>query len=149
MRSGPALVVAMVLAGCWSERAAPTTPAALAAMERPREPWPASAPSRYVPPAQDRCAVVIAHVFDLTKDASGGRFPIAMLDELQQATVESCHETQWSEESLDCYEATVSSSDTTDCYRSMTMEQREDFERRFNDIHQRHRSAMVPQPSSP
>src|SRR5688572_2492569 len=135
-------LVLVVLAGCWSERApAQTTPISIATVERQREPWPSSKPAYFTPRSQDRCAIVTAHVFELTKtDASTGRFPTAVLDELIQATVESCHEMQWSEESLDCYEETATTSDMGDCYRSMTMEQGEDFEKRFTDIMQRRRS---------
>jgi hypothetical protein len=148
MRCWLALVV---LAGCWSERApSPAAPASIAAVERPREPWPSSTPMRFTPRVEDRCATVIGHVFELARqDASNGRFTAAMLDELLQVTIESCHETQWSEESLDCYEETTSSSDTSDCYSSMTMEQREDFERRFTEVMQRHRSPMMAPPPSP
>lgn len=148
MRCWLALVV---FAGCWSERApAPATPASIAAVERPREPWPSSTPVRFTPRVEDRCATVLTHVFELAKlDASNIRFTTAMLDELLQVTIESCHETEWSEDSLDCYEETTSSSETSDCFRSMTMEQREDFERRLDEIKQRHRGAPPPPPPSP
>ena len=147
MRSALVLVV---LAGCWSERTpAQTTPVSIAAVERQPEPWPSSKPVYFTRRVQDRCAIVITHVFELTKQDSSGRFPTAMLDELLQATVEGCHETQWSEASLDCYEGTTATSETSDCYRSMTMEQREDFERRFTDIMQRHRGALMSQPPPP
>ena len=150
----PLVLVMLAGAGCWSERApSKTTPPALAAVERPPEPWPSSARGPFVRRVQDRCAIVIAHVFDLTKLDSNGRLPASVLDELLSSTIESCHETEWSEEILGCYEETASTSETSDCYRSMTNEQRDDFEKRFTDIMQRHHSSVShgasPPPPSP
>ncbi len=98
----------------------------------------------------DRCARVITHVFELARrDAAGSGLTPAMLDDIQQASIEGCHETQWSDEILDCYEGTTSTSQTGECYRSMTEEQRDDFERRFMDIRMRHRNAPAPTPPTP
>ena len=87
-------------------------------------------------------------MFDLaSQDAPNSGFTVAMLDELQESTIESCHETQWSDEILDCYGETSSTSQTSDCYRAMTTEQREDFEKRFMELRQRGRSSPPPAPA--
>ena len=139
-------------AGCWSQ-AAPAAPAAqapsIAQRQQSREPWPGSARGTLRRPTEDRCARVITHVFALFRqDALANGISGAMLDEIEESSIESCHETAWSDESLDCYEGTALSSKSRDCYRSMTEEQREDFERRFTDIRIRHRNAPT-QPATP
>jgi hypothetical protein len=145
------LVMVALAAGCWSERTpVGTTPASsIASVERPPAPWPARRQAQVPRRDEDRCARAIAHVFELArKDASGTGFTTAMLDDIQQASVEGCHETEWSDEILDCYERTTSTPQTGECYRTMTEEQREDFERRFMDIRLRHRSTP-PSPAAP
>jgi len=145
-------VLVVLAAGCWSERpTAETTPVpSIASLERTPDPWPSS--GRSLPPRrdQDRCARVIEHVFDLARrDATSSGFTPQMLDDIQVSSVESCHETQWTDEMLDCYEGTTSTSQTGECYRSMTEEQREDFERRFMDVRMRHRNNPPPSPPPP
>lgn len=149
MRSWVVLVV--LAAGCWSARPPEETapPPSLASVERPPERWPSSGRTLGRRRGEDRCARVVTHVFSLARrDATaGGGFTPAMLDDIEAATVESCHETQWSEDILDCYEHTITTSQTSECYRSMTDEQREDFERRFMDARMRHRNVPPPPPT--
>jgi hypothetical protein len=143
------LVLVVLASGCWSERAtAETTPVpSIASLERTPEPWPSSGRSHAPRRDHDRCARVIGHVFDLARrDATNSGFTPQMLDDIQVSSVESCHETQWSDEILDCYEGTTSTSQTSECYRTMTEEQREDFERRFMDVRMRHRNNPPPPP---
>jgi len=146
------LLLTVLAAGCWGEHApAATTPApSLAAAERPPEPWPASA--RPLPPrrAADRCMQVIAHVFEVARqDAYNVGLAASMLDDIQETMVESCHETEWADDTLGCYEGTTSLAETNDCFRAMSTEQREDFDRRLSAIRQRHRSGSPPPPPSP
>jgi hypothetical protein len=144
------LLLTVLAAGCWGERApGQTTPApSLAAVERPPQPWPSSA--RPLPPRRttDRCAQVVAHVFEVARqDAPNVGLAISMLDDLQETMIESCHETEWSEDILGCYAGTTSMAETSNCFRAMSTEQRDDFDRRFSAIRQRHRSGSPPPPS--
>lgn len=156
-RMRPALFAfsALLLPACWSDQPAarPVAPSpSLATVERPATPWPASSRGPLVRRAPDRCATVVAHVFELSKQELSGRLPPPVLEELHLSTIDSCHTTEWSDEILACYEGTSTTSETTPCYRSMTEEQRNDFEKRFSDIMQRHHSAIypnVPPPPTP
>jgi hypothetical protein len=143
------LVLLALAAGCWTERApAGTAPApSIASLERPPEAWPgrrAPLPRR----EDDRCARAITHVFDLARrdPASSGLTP-AMLDDLQQAGIDGCHETRWSEDVLDCYERTTMTTQSAECFRAMTEAQREDFERRYMDTRMRHRNTPAAPPT--
>ena len=89
-------------------------------------------------------------MFDLARpEGMNSTFTVAMIDEFQESTVVGCHETEWTEGSLDCYAETTSTSQMGDCYRSMTPEQREDFERRFMDVRLKHRGTPTPSPPAP
>src|SRR4051812_23431508 len=116
------LVLMVLAAGCWGERApAPAMPPpSIAAVERPPQPWPSTQRGHVRAREPDRCTQVLSHVFDLARqDVPSSGFTVAMLDEIQEATIESCRETQWSEEILDCYADTSSTTQTSECYRSM------------------------------
>jgi hypothetical protein len=144
------LVLVVLASGCWSERTTTETTPSIASLERTPEPWPSSGRSHAPRGDQDRCARVVAHVFGLARrDATSSGFTPAMLDDIEVSSVESCHETQWSDEILGCYEGTTSTAQMGECYRTMTDEQREDFERRFMDIRLRHRNNPPPLPSPP
>jgi hypothetical protein len=142
-------------ASCWSDRPPPpTTPSppitSIASIERPAQRWPASTAAGLRPRTVDRCAQVVGHMFDLARqEGMNSTFTAAMIDEFQESTVVGCHETDWTEESLDCYAETTSTSQMGDCYRSMTPEQREDFERRFMDVRLKHRGSPTPTPQPP
>jgi hypothetical protein len=144
------LVLVALAAGCWSARSPEETapPPSLAAVERPPERWPATGRANGRPRGEDRCTRALGHVFELARrDASSSRFTPAMLDDVQSAAVESCHETQWADDLLDCYDAATSTSGTIECFRSMTDEQREDFQQRIVDVQARH--ANIPPPARP
>jgi len=148
MRRWLALIV--LAAGCWGARAPASSapPPSIAAAERSPEPWPSIQRGHVRERGPDRCTEVLAHVFDLARqDVPNSGFTSAMLDEIQESTVESCHETSWSDDILDCYADTSSTAQTTECYRSMSEAQREDFEKRFMDIRLRHRNAPSPPPT--
>lgn len=139
-------------AGCFREHApAETTPPAVAPSlaspeSAPAQRWPGSG-AHHRRRAEDRCAKVVGHMFDLARqDGMNAGFGPAMLDDFQAATIESCHDTGWSEESLGCYEETTATAQMADCYRSMTEEQREDFERRFIEVRSVHRPTPTPSP---
>jgi hypothetical protein len=155
MRSWLVLIALIALgAGCWSERApAETTlpsrspPPSIATLDpAPAHRWPGSG-ARFRRRVEDRCAQVVGHMFDLARqDGMNNGFAPAMLDDFQASTIESCHETEWSEESLGCYADTTSTSQMGECYRSMTTEQREDFEQRFLAVRSKHRTTSPPPP---
>ena len=141
MHSWPLLVVfaATCWSACWSDRAPgrPTTPAPVA----PADPTAAGPPStgiRFVSRPPNRCAVVVAHLFDQSKaDISSSGMSEAFMQELQDVAVASCRDTEWSTEALDCYEGTSSSTEITACFSEMTQEQQEDFKKRMTELVQR------------
>lgn len=151
-----ALIAASALeAGCFRERApAETTPAAASPSfaspgPAPAQRWPGSG-AHHRRRAENRCVQVVGHMFELARqDGLNAGFAAAMLDDIQAATVESCQETGWSEESLGCYAETTATAQMADCYRSMTEEQREDFERRFIEVRSMHRPSPASLPTPP
>jgi hypothetical protein len=138
--------------GCWSDRPSQdTTPRpSLATVESPPEPWQAREHRTYARPVQDRCTHAMGHVFDLARKdpSSTAAFTAAMLDELEHTSIDGCHETEWSEETLACSEEATSISGVGECFRMMTSEQREDFDRRITDVRLKHRNSP-PTPSPP
>ncbi|HSJ99840.1 MAG TPA: hypothetical protein VK932_01310 [Kofleriaceae bacterium] len=137
------LVLVALAAGCWTERAPAGTapPPSIASLESPPEAWPGRRATPLPRREEDRCARAITHVFDLARrDAAGSGLTPAMLDDLQQAGIDACYETRWSDEVLDCYEGTTATTQSAECFRAMTEEQREDFERRYMDLRLRHRN---------
>jgi len=148
------VAIAALAAGCWTQRPAaepaPPVRPAVAAVERPAQPWPASgrtyAPRREI----DRCAESIDHFFEMVAtDVQTRVIPAGMVEELHGVMIESCHETGWSDESLACYAAATSTSDAGNCFQAMTAEQRADFDGRFSEIRKRYRSGPPPSASSP
>lgn len=75
------------------------------------------------------------------------RFPSAMVDELEAASMDLCHDEAWSDEVHDCHDKADTLSATMTCYRTvMTEQQRDAFELKFAEISQRYQSAMYPAP---
>ncbi len=144
------LVLVALAAGCWTERAPAATapPASIASLEPPPEAWPGRRTTLLPRREDDRCARVITHVFDLARrDAAGSGLTPAMLDDLQRAGIDACHETRWSDDVLDCYEGTTATTQSAECFRAMTEEQREDFERRYMDLRMFHANAPAAPPT--
>jgi hypothetical protein len=148
------LVLLVVLAaGCFRGGGVPEETAprpSIAAQERPPEPWPARGRTFTPPRENDRCRRVTDHLFDIVRrDAGNAGITAAMVDEMHAAGLESCQETAWSEELLTCSELATSLAQVVECLRTMTTEQREDFDRRLTDIRLRHRNAIAPSPPPP
>lgn len=103
---------------------------------------------RFAPRSVNRCARVISHLLEQSKSelASTG-LSESFLEELQRVAVESCEETAWAPESLDCYEGTTNSSDMSTCFTAMTPEQQEDFKRRMFELQRQQLSSPSPSPS--
>jgi len=152
MRSWPLLVVFATTcwSACWSDRspARSTTPAPAAPAD-PTAGGPPSSGIRFVSRAPDRCAPAIAHVLEQSKaDIAGSGMSEAFLQEMQEMAVASCQETEWSPESLDCFEGIGSSSELTACFSAMTQEQQDDFKKRMTELLQR-QSALSTSPPPP
>lgn len=134
MRSAVALVM---LAACWSERAASQPPVRVVETE----PTVASRPAH----VSDRCKTVVTKIYSVVcADSSSGRFPPGLLDELEPFSITNCREMEWSDETLDCYAAATSLDDSTACYRQMTSDQRTAFEKQFAEILTRFQSGGRP-----
>ena len=76
-------------------------------------------------------------------------FPEATIDEMIEAAIESCRETDWSTELLACYENAADSTDLNQCQSLMTTEQSEDVTRRMMDVIQRMSQTTPPPPPGP
>ena len=149
----PLVLVVVLAAGCYRGGEAPAETAprpSLVAEERPPEPWPARGRTHAPPRENDRCRRVTDHLFEIVRrDAAGAGITAAMVDEMHVASFEACQETAWSEELLACSELATTLSQVVECLRTMTTEQREDFDRRLTDIRLRHRNGAAPSPSPP
>lgn len=150
MRSWPVLVVFAAICGsaCWTERSPgrPTTPAPAAPAD-PIAGGPPSSGIRFASRVPDRCAPAIAHVFEQSKaDIGGSGMSEAFLQEMQEMAVASCRETQWSPETLDCFEDSDASSELTTCFSAMPQEQQDDFKKRMTELLQRQHALSSPPP---
>lgn len=139
---------------CWGSHSAPpvqpSPPAERAVPAVVTAPAPTTHGIRFVSRTPRRCIRVVAHVFDTSrKDASTtASLSEQLLEDMQQMAVESCEETQWTEEALDCYESATSSPEMTRCYRAMTQAQQDDFAKRLTELMQKHTSGgNVPPPT--
>ncbi len=144
------LVLVALAAGCWTERAPAATapPPSIASLESPPEAWPGRRTTPLPRREDDRCARAITHVFDLARrDATGSGLTPAMLDDLEQAGIDACKEARWADDVLDCYESTTATTQSAECFRAMTEEQREDFERRYMDLRMLHANAPAAPPT--
>jgi hypothetical protein len=153
MRSWPLLVVFAAICGsaCWTDRSPGrlTTPAPAAPAD-PTAGGPPSSGIRFVSRAPNRCAPAIAHVLEQSKaDIAGSGMSEAFIQEMQEMAVASCQETQWSPETLACFEGTETSSELTACFKAMLQEQQDDFQKRMTELFQRQSSLSVPPPPPP
>jgi hypothetical protein len=150
------LALACAAAGgtaCWSDRPARTTapdPTGTGGGSATTTAPPPTSGIRFAPRSVNRCARVVAHLIEQSKSelVSSG-LPATFLEDLERLAVESCEESEWTPESLDCYERTDNSSDVSTCFGAMTSEQQEDFKRRMFDLQRQHLSAPSPPPPGP
>jgi hypothetical protein len=113
----------VLVAACWSSTPPPQQPA----------PAPVPVATTTPPPARaSRCATVIAHTMDLSRDQLEKLDGVRdHLDAIREAAIASCEEMHWSDEALRCYGDAPTEADVAGCGTTLTLEQNKDLGRRM------------------
>jgi hypothetical protein len=126
----------LALAGCWTSTPAatpiaPPDPQQTVVMTRTR-------------PMKSPCEIAVDHVIDIVGNELDKGSPFAdKIDPMHAAAIDSCAETHWSTELLDCLGAVEQTSGLGQCESMMTPEQQKDVFKRVTEI----LSAPSPQPT--
>lgn len=122
-------LLVVLAAGCWR-----STPVVEPTEVTEREPEPVHA--RYhQPPAPSRCDSVIGHLLDVFKpELAQAGFKDDVVAKLEMAASESCHETRWSDELLDCFSAVAATDAFAKCQAQMSSTQIDDLQKKMVEV---------------
>lgn len=126
MRLAFAVVVVAVVAGCWR-----STPVADPVVP-PREPEPSRLARYRDPPKPSRCDAVVDHLLEVFEpDLRNAGFGEDMVSRLEASASESCHDTRWPDDLLDCFQGVTQSDAFKHCQAKMSTEQVDDLQKRL------------------
>jgi hypothetical protein len=132
----------VVLSACWTQT--PVRP-----VEAPAPTRAVYRPSRSTTTVAQRCAKSVANAIEIGRsELARSGLPEEAIDELQDAIVESCQSTAWSDETIDCVAGIAGIADWNNCASQMTDDQRHDSTKRAVEILQRRNAygASAPTP---
>ena len=117
----------LALAGCWTSAPA-ATPIA------PDDPQ-TTVVARRARPMKSPCEVAVDHVMDIVGGELEKSSPFAeKIDPMHAAAIDSCGETHWSAELIECLGNVDASSGLGQCENMMTPEQQKDIIKRITEI---------------
>ena len=120
--------IAASTAACWTST--PVTPA---------EPVPEPTPTVVLRPRpiKSPCEIAVDHVIDISHDEldklAGSGFT-DKLDEVRDVAVESCNETAWSPELVQCFTETFDNAGLSQCQNLMSSDQMSDLMKRITEV---------------